>query len=151
MRAGPADRNKMLGQLIREIKWCPSDAAVPGLIETFNALSLPHGYIYVDPDQLVHVVVIRCTSYDELRIAETQNPCGEIALSIHDWINNRMGSSVSHTADVIWRFDPTDRSWLVTKDRTGDFLKHSPYTATEGGQDMIHGQVPVQLRHQQGM
>lgn len=113
-----ADKTRMLTKIIQEIKWCPSGVAVPGLVDAFNVLALPKGYVYVDPDTLVHVIMIQCTR-DIKPVSDNPEAIGRLMI-------NQLGTGVAHTADVVWHFDPVERSWVTVKDRTGDFQARCP-------------------------
>jgi len=101
----------MLMWLVRQMKEASgADEAsvrrqVPDFVATFNALSLPRGYAYVDPDGLVHVILIRF---------------------VGDRQSGTLPIGVDNAADVIWHFNPTTGMWVVVKDRTGKFARASP-------------------------
>lgn len=123
MPALVAGKARMLGFLLRKIKEAqraPEASVrrtVADYVETFNALSLPKCYLYVDPDGLCHVVHINCKS----KRAEGFKP-GDLAA-----FGGAVGSSeVQFGADVIWDFNPQTGIWNTTKDRTGDFQALCP-------------------------
>lgn len=90
------------------------------LVATFNALTLPSAYLYVDPDMLCHVVMIKSAVSDkEIKRHYPHFP---------------MSMEVSHSADVIWTFDPATGIWNTLKDRTGDFERICPLKCGGVGQ-----------------
>ena len=102
-----AAKSRMLAELVREIRRVKPSAVRDDYVNTFNALTIPRGYLYIDPDGLVHVVMLR---------KGTQGPPALPSF----------GSAVAHSADVIWDFDPVTGLWNTLKDRTGDFEKLCP-------------------------
>ena len=108
-----AIKSQALGDIMVRIKRAISTDGIAGphvldLVATFNALSLPKGYVYIDPDGLIHYVRIVASLLDS-RKERTLPP-----------------TQVQYTADVIWCFDAIDGTWTVIKDRTGDFEKLAP-------------------------
>lgn len=102
-----ADKARMLGWLINKIRRLGPGAG-RDCIETFNALTIPRGYIYIDPDDMIHVVMLQ------------QGAMGE-PLKLLDF-----GVFVAHEADFVWCFDPATGMWNVLKDRTGAFESLCP-------------------------
>lgn len=109
--------------LIRRAIWAQhvrTDIGLPierghldSMVSTFNSLSLPKSYIYVDSDMLVHYVQI------DISINEAQIPRFVGTTTVHD------------AADVIWKFDAFNGVWTTFKDQTGPdgtgrFSKVSP-------------------------
>jgi len=115
-----ANKSRTFATLIRTIKECFKDdrlrSGIPDYVATFNALALPKCYLYVDPDDLVHVVFIdsrpRALEGDE----RDALPLPKIGL----------GMQVQFSADVIWNFRPQTGMWTIAKDRTGDFESLCP-------------------------
>jgi hypothetical protein len=115
-----AQKSRTFAALIRTIKQCLTAdglrSSIPDYVATFNALALPKCYMYVDPNDLVHVVFIdnrqRSLEGDE----RAALPLPKLGL----------GMQVEVSADVIWNFQPQTGMWRVTKDRTGDFQSLCP-------------------------
>jgi hypothetical protein len=80
------------------------------LVDTFNSLSLPNGYIYVDEDLHVHLIMIN---------PEKSLPNNDSLASF----SNNLSAELAYAADIIWAFTSTTSSWKVIKDRTG-LLRH---------------------------
>jgi hypothetical protein len=109
-----ADKARTLAFLIRKIRnvmraemTVADSVEIADYVETFNALSIPRGYVYVDPDGLVHVVVVR----QGLVKKQVQHP---------------FGTEIGFSADVIWDFDPVTGLWNTFKDRMGTFESLCP-------------------------
>lgn len=124
-----AEKARALGFLIRKIKEVQkADEAsvrrtVADYVETFNALTIPKGYVYIDPDGLVHVVVIRQGMVKK----QADRP---------------FGTEMQFSADVIWDFDPVTGLWNTFKDRTGVFQSLCPMKC--GGIPVRRGSVSQQ-------
>ena len=110
----------MFATLLRTIKQCFKDdrlrSDIPGYVATFNALALPRCYVYIDPDDLVHVVFI-------------DTRCGQLKGDQHAALplpQLGLGMQVEFTADVIWNFQSQTGMWTTTKDRTGVFESLCP-------------------------
>lgn len=73
------------------------------LVDSFNALAIPNGYVHVDRDDVIHVVIIWC----------------ETAELDDGRITHQLGVAVAFAADVIWHFDPQCQRWKVIKGRYG--------------------------------
>jgi hypothetical protein len=99
---GSSAKNKFLGNLIFRIKQASPEGR-SDLLETFNALTLPK-YFMVLTDDMIHLVYI-----------------GKETVEL-----SRLPTMLSHTADVIWHFEPFTGIWNIAKDRTGSFQSLCP-------------------------
>jgi hypothetical protein len=103
-------RAQALGYFIGEIKRnvASDPVVVKDNIESFNALTLPHFYVYVSND-LVHVVKLFSEDFEETQLKVPGTPI-----------------MVSHTADVIWHFNYITGIWNTIKDRLGIYQSLCP-------------------------
>ena len=106
-------KSLFLGHLLRKINLIRSTTSevsvkqsVTDLVNTFNALALPKGYVYICPDDMIHVVMIN-------------NSLNSTSLQESIPLAYKLGSQVSHEADIIWDFEPMTGLWRTLKDRTG--------------------------------
>ena len=112
-----AGKARMLGFLLCKIKeQLGADEAIVHRsiaddVETFNALTMPKGYLYVDPDGLCHYVFIDVglPQADGLPEGTMRSLAGQSTMEVR------------FRADVIWKFEAMTGTWTIIKDRTGDF------------------------------
>jgi hypothetical protein len=99
-QASPGEKARVLTYIIRQLRNGLSDEDVAECVSTFNALSIPRGYIYVDSDRVIHVVMIRRGMVNAAPAFTS------------------FSAGVIYGADVVWDFDPVSGTWLTLKDRT---------------------------------
>lgn len=114
-----ASKSRVLGDVIRRIvRCCHSGITVPStydectdLVNTFNALALPKGFVHVNAEAQVHLV----------RFVAPRSTGVRQAFFVHGW---SMGMLCEF--DFVWDFDQLGRKWYVVKDRSGVFERLCP-------------------------